>query len=60
MDIMKELAETGHYQRELPKLRAEQVLQARAEGHTWRAIAETLGMTQHAIIQADKVYRAGK
>ena len=58
MDIIKDLAVIGEYQRTLPTQRAEAVEQARKDGHTWRAIAEALGMTQHAIISADRAYQA--
>jgi len=38
----------------LPTRRAELINQARQEGHTWRTIAETLGMTEHGAIKASK------
>ena len=34
--------------------RAELILEARTAGHTWREIAETLGMTEHGAIKASK------
>lgn len=60
MDTLEELKDLGDYQRKLPGLRAEVVAKAREEGKTWRQIADALGMTQNAVIAADKAYRAGK
>jgi DNA-directed RNA polymerase specialized sigma24 family protein len=38
----------------LPAQRAALILRAREEGHTWRDIAESLGMTEHGAIKASK------
>lgn len=35
--------------------RAQLILQARADGHTWQQIADVLGMTQHGAIKASKM-----
>lgn len=35
--------------------RARLILQARADGHTWSAIAEALDMTQHGAIKASRM-----
>lgn len=59
MDTLEELKETGStikqcddYRAELVTKRTELVAKARGEGHTWREIAELLGMTQHGLIKA--------
>lgn len=44
--------------RELPTVRAVAVAHARAEGMTWREIANILGMTQHGLIKAQRSYEA--
>lgn len=38
----------------LPNQRAKLINDCRAEHHTWREIAETLGMTEHGAIKAAK------
>lgn len=37
--------------------RARLIQQARADGHTWQAIADTLGMTVHGAIKASRMDR---
>ena len=54
--ILEELRELATLQAEFPGRRAELVGKARAQGVTWRQIAEILGMTQHGLIKANAVY----
>jgi len=38
----------------MPSRRAELIAEAREAGHTWREIAQELGMTEHGAIKAAK------
>jgi len=38
----------------MPSRRAELIAEAREAGHTWREIAQALGMTEHGAIKASK------
>lgn len=39
----------------LPARRAELIVEARSAGHTWRQIADALGMTEHGALKASRV-----
>lgn len=56
--ILEELRELANLQSEFPGRRAELVGKARAQGVTWRQIAEIFGMTQHGLIKANAMYVA--
>lgn len=68
MNTLDRLKETGtsikqcdDQRAELVAARTELVAKARSEGHTWREIAELLGMTQHGLIKAqDKQTKGAK
>lgn len=56
LDDLKEVGgnikQSDDYRTELLAKRAQLVTKARNEGHTWRELAELLGMTQHGLIKA--------
>lgn len=60
MTITEELERIASQQREAPAIRAALVARARAEGMTWREIADILGMTQHGLIKAQRAQGADK
>ncbi|WP_146078991.1 hypothetical protein [Rathayibacter sp. AY1E6] len=55
MNTRTELLTLAEEQRTLPERRGALVERARAEGMTWREIADLLGMTEHGLIKAAKL-----
>ena len=57
MTTRDDLDTIGNYRRNLPTTQGETVARARAEGITWREIAELLGMTEQGLLKAQRVYQ---
>lgn len=59
LSALGQLAQDADQRRDIDQRRNQLIVQARLDGVTWRVIADTLGMTQTAVITAARVENDG-